>query len=91
MYKIQRQGRWEACEGLIVAVSGEVLTVEDGGGRWASIPVSSVQGWVYDPTPARTLEEPGEEAPLGARPQLAGLEEPVEESLSEGVTDADPV
>ena len=73
MYKVQRQGKWEACEGRIVGVSDEALTVEDGEGRRGEMAVSSVQGWVYDPTPARRLEEP------------------VKKSLSEGVTDADPV
>ena len=57
MYKVQRQGTWEACEGRIVGVSDETLTVEDGAGRRGELAVSSVQGWVYDPTPARTFQE----------------------------------
>ena len=57
MYKIQRQGTWEACEGRIVGVSDESLTVEVGGVT-SLMPIRTVQGWAYDPTPARSLEEP---------------------------------
>jgi hypothetical protein len=73
MYKVQRQGKWEVCEGRLVAVGETALTVEDGEGIRATILIASVQGWVYDPTPARTVQEP----------VTMSLSEEVEEPLTE--------
>lgn len=54
MYKLQYGNRWETYPGTITDITDSSLIVEDGGIA-RIIPIASVQGWVYDPTPARDL------------------------------------